>query len=85
LCNYYTSQTSSLKFGYGNVDLLFDRVDADIALFYSNDLLKKYDINGIVQTMSLSYDFDRDGKARKIFENTDYSKGTTGVDYECVY
>ncbi|NTW33030.1 MAG: hypothetical protein HGB12_10450 [Bacteroidetes bacterium] len=82
LCDYYTGQTSSLKYGYGNVVLLIDRLDMDIATFYSNDFIKTYDING-VNPIHFSYEFNSDGKANKITTSSGGNSSTTVVKYEC--
>ena len=86
-CNYYTGQKSSFKLGKGNVALQAQKAIENIASMFSSELLKTFDIEGALhgQPMNLSYDFDSQGKVRKIFWSTTSSNnfGTTTVDYDC--
>ena len=86
-CNYNTNQKSSFRLGKGNVALQAQKAIQNIAMLFSTDLLKTFDLDGSQngQPMNLSYDFDSDGKVRKIFWSTTSSNsfGTTTVDYDC--
>lgn len=86
-CEYNTGQKSSLILGRGNVALQAQKQCENIALAFSNDLLKTYDVNGVQagQAMHVTYDFDRDGKVRKMYWSTTSSNnfGTTDVQYDC--
>jgi hypothetical protein len=87
-CNYYTGKEHSFNMGVGNAWLLYLQMDADIAQNYSKDLLKTYDESGVVtgQPINFTYDFDSDGKVRKIMYSSAGNgnmQGTTEVSYEC--
>ena len=86
-CDYNIGQKSSLKLGKGNVVLQAQKQCENIALAFTTDLLKTYDIDGVQagQAMHATYDFDSDGKVRKLYWSTTSSNnfGTTDVQYDC--
>ena len=86
-CEYFTGQFSSLRMGQENVVFLFQEVDANVAMMFSQDLLKVYDREGIIigEPMYLEYEIDSDGKARILYWSTESNGnfGTTNIDYDC--
>lgn len=87
ICDYYSGKESTFNVGLGNVILLYMQVDGDIAQIYSKELLKTYDLNGVIvgQPIHFTYDLDSDDKVRKIFSSLSSGnpQQSTTIDYEC--
>jgi hypothetical protein len=86
-CRYFTGMTSSISLGFGNIALLIQEVDGNIAMGYSKDLLQTYDTEGIMlgEPISVEYELDSDDKARVVYWNIPSLNisDTTYIEYEC--
>lgn len=84
-CTYNIGLTSSCKMGKGNTALLFQPVDANIAISFSEDLLKSMTTEGFGEPIYFEYELDDHDKVRIVYWSTESSGiyGSTEISYEC--
>ena len=85
-CAYKTGKKTSLRIGKGNVFIQAQMADANIGFFLSQDVMESYDASSDLGfILYMSYDFDSDGKVRKMYWSTESTNNfwTTNIDYEC--